>query len=131
LKKCWAIKKHFKMQKWYCRIILITINSNLEWISQISKRMWSQDWTFKISRLISTKSSLALSKFNLKISLRPITISTLATHSIVNLQAVISILDQMTQVGKDSTLVSSSRSHISRIHTTMKAMATKRCSLLK
>jgi len=95
---------------------------------------------FKISRLTSIKSSLALSKFNLKISQRQITISILATHNMVNLQVVISILEgqsinhKMMRVGvevvkdKDSTLVSN---RISKILTTMKPMGTKRCSLLK
>ena len=58
---------------------------------------------FKTNRSTSTKSSLALSKFNLKTRPRQITISTLATHNIVNLQVVISILGQMMQVDKDST----------------------------
>jgi len=93
---------------------------------------------FKISRLTSIKSSLALSKFNLKISQRQITISILATHNMVNLQVVISILEgqsinhKMMRVevdkDKDSTLVSN---RISKILTTMKPMGTKRCSLLK
>lgn len=100
--------------------------------------MWTQEWMFKISRLTSIKSSLALSKFNLKISQRQITISILATHNMVNLQVVISILEgqsinhKMMRVevdkDKDSTLVSN---RISKILTTMKPMGTKRCSLLK
>lgn len=103
---------------------MITINSNLEQISRISKRMWTQEWMVRISRLTSTKSNLALNKFNPKIRLKQITISTLATHNIANLQVVISILeDQMMRVDKDSTLVSH---RINKILTTTKPMETKR-----